>query len=84
MDQISTQLEHSNEPSEIKLETKLSILKPLFCLWLYNAWIHIHKKLIQIGWEKCGLLRFQTEFQVASLNTNISSPIFTRRKSHVE
>jgi hypothetical protein len=32
MDQISQQLEHYSESNEIKLETKLSVLKPVFCL----------------------------------------------------
>jgi hypothetical protein len=78
LDQISQQLEDSTESKEIKLQTKLSILKPLICLWLYNAWLHIHKKkMIQIGWEKCELLQpFQADFQAASLDANISSPLF--------
>ena len=70
-------VEDFTDSKEIKLQTKLSILKPLICLWLYNARIHIHKKMIQIGWEKCGLPQpFQADFQAASLNANISSPLF--------
>jgi hypothetical protein len=56
MDQFSQQLEDSTMSMEIMLETKLSILKPLLCLWLCNSWIHSHKKMVQIGWKKCGLL----------------------------
>jgi hypothetical protein len=85
MDQISQQLETSIEAKEIKLDTKLTILKPLLCLWLHNAWIYIHKnRMIQIRWKERGLSQsFQAEFQVASLNANISSPLL-KKEAQVE
>jgi hypothetical protein len=64
MDRIQ-QLENATLLEDIKLESKLSVLKPLLCAWLYNAWIHIHKKrMVQIGWEKCSLLFKEEDVQV--------------------
>jgi hypothetical protein len=78
MDQIQQQLENATPTEGIKLESKLSVLKPLLCSWLYKAWLHIHKKkMVQIGWEKCGLLQaFQPKFQATALNENMTSPLF--------
>jgi hypothetical protein len=57
MDQIQQQLKNATPAENINLESKLSVLKPLLCTWLYSAWLYIHKKrMVQIGWEKCGLL----------------------------
>ena len=43
MNQISQQLD-SGEEENIKLDSKLSVLKPLLCSVLYEAWLSIYKK----------------------------------------
>ena len=85
MNQISQQLD-SGEEKNIKLDSKLSVLKPLLCSWLYEAWLSIHKKrMVQIGWEQCGIAKaFQHDFQEAALCANLSTPLFKAEASQIE
>ena len=77
MDQISKQLK-TCMIEDVKLDMRLSIMKPQLCGWLYKAWKHIDKKeLIQVGWEKCGITRaFDSPFQAQALQENMTTPLF--------
>ena len=51
--------------SSIKVDFKMSTLKPLLCSWLFTSWLSIcnKQKMVKVGWSKCGLLcSFDPEF----------------------
>ena len=76
MDVITKQIE-TNE--DIKIDFKMSTLKPKLCSWLFSAWLHICNKqqMVQKGWEKCGLLRsFDSQFQRDAMVQNMQIPLF--------
>ena len=76
MDVITKQIE-TNE--DIKIDFKMSTLKPKLCSWLFSAWLHICNKqqMVQKGWEKCGLLRsFDSQFQRDEMVQNMQIPLF--------
>ena len=85
MNQKSQQLD-SGEEENIKLDSKLSILKPLLCSWLYEVWLSIYKKrMVQIGWKHCGIAKvFQHDFQEAALCTNLSTSLFKDEATQIE
>ena len=54
-DDIINQLQHT-AAKNIKVDTKMSTLKPQLCVWLLKAWQHIQRPdMIQVGWSHCGL-----------------------------
>lgn len=85
INQISQQLD-SGEEENITLDSKLSVLKPLLCSWLYEAWLTIHKKrMVQIGWEQCDIAKaFENDFQEAALCANLSTPLFKEERTQIE
>lgn len=60
------------------MEYELSVMKLLLCGWLFSYWTYIHnRKMVQIGWERCGLLQaFEPEFESQALNKNMMTPLF--------
>jgi hypothetical protein len=73
---ITTQLETSGE---VKIDTKMSILKPKICGWLFTAWYLLTSKqdMVKKGWNQTGLLRaFEPDFQKQAMIENISTPLF--------
>jgi hypothetical protein len=76
MEVIKNQLESS---SDVKVDTKMSTLKPLICQWLFTAWHHLTTKLemVKKGWKQTGLLKaFEPEFQKQAMMDNIKIPLF--------
>jgi hypothetical protein len=76
MEVIKNQLESS---SDVKVDTKMSTLKPLICQWLFTAWHHITTKLdmVEKGWKHTGLLKaFEPEFKKQAMMDNIKTPLF--------
>jgi hypothetical protein len=76
MEVIKNQLESS---SDVKVDTKMSTLKPLICQWLFTAWHHLTTKLemVEKGWKHIGLLKaFEPEFQKQAMVDNIKTPLF--------
>jgi hypothetical protein len=76
MEVIKNQLESS---SDVKVDTKMSTLKPLICQWLFTAWHHLTTKLdmVEKGWKHTGLLKaFEPEFQKQAMVDNIKTPLF--------
>jgi hypothetical protein len=52
--------------SNIKVDFKISTLKPLPCSCLFTSWLSICNKqeMVKVGWSKCGQLRsFDPEIQ---------------------
>ena len=76
-DDIDKQLE-DKAAKDVKIDTKMSTLKPLLCGWLFKAWAHVNKpQMIKIGWSQCGLLQaFDTSFQVQAMDENMKTPLF--------
>ena len=63
MSMITNQIETN---SNIKVDFKMSTLKPLLCSWLFTSWLSVCNKqeMVKVGWSKCGLLcSFDPEFQ---------------------
>lgn len=52
--------------TKVKVDIKMSALKPLLCGWLFQAWQHVNMvEMIRIGWSKRGLEKvFDHSFQV--------------------
>ena len=76
MDVITKQIETNQD---IKVDFKMSTLKPKLYLWLFLAWLHISSKqeMVLKGWEKCGLLRsFDSNFQRDAMVQNMEIPLF--------
>ena len=66
------------ELQDVKLDTKISVLKPLICGWLWHAWQHINKpSMIQKGWSMCGLDQaFEPTFQTSAMEEHMKSSLF--------
>jgi hypothetical protein len=71
---------------DVRVDTKMSILKPLLCGWLLQSWKHINKlDMIKIGWSQCGLLQaFQQPFQVSAMDKNMKTPLFLDEPAAIE
>ena len=56
-DQIHYTVKGGKAPSEVKIDTRLSTLKPLLVDWTWHSWIKLRdkKELIIDTWAKCGL-----------------------------
>ena len=70
---------HIETNQDIKVDFKMSILKPKLYSWLFSAWLHISSKqeMVQKGWEKCGLLcSFDSNFQRDAMVQNMQIPLF--------
>jgi hypothetical protein len=79
MDLITKQLDLGED---IKVDFKMSTLKPRLCSWLFFAWLHISSKqdMVKKGWEKCGLLHsFDSDFQKEALLENMKTPLFNHK-----
>ena len=76
-DDIDKQLEDKT-PIYVKIDIKMSTLKPLLCNWLFKAWAHVNKpEMIKIGWSQCRLLQaFDLTFQVQTMDENMKIPLF--------
>jgi hypothetical protein len=76
-DDIMKQLQHTSA-KHIKVDTKMTALKPQLCAWLFKAWQHIQRPhMIQVGWSHCGLQQaFQQRFQSMAMDMNMKTPLF--------
>ena len=75
-DDIDKQLEDKTV-MDVKIDIKMSTLKPLLCGWLFKAWAHVNKlEMIKIGWAQCGLLQtFDPTFQAQAMDENMKIPL---------
>ena len=66
------------ELQDVELSTKISVLKPSLCSWLYQGWQHINKTyMIKRGWSMCGLDRaFESSFQTSAMEEHMKSSLF--------
>jgi hypothetical protein len=81
---ISSQIEAKRE---VKVDFKMSTLKPKLCSWLYSVWQHLTYKLLMVvkGWNKTGLLRaFDLNFQKQAMVDNIKTPLFKTIEKKLE
>jgi hypothetical protein len=64
--------------TEIKLDTKMTVLKPLLCTWLYLTWQHVNQpSMIKKGWAVRGLDRaFNKNFQILAMDEHMKRPLF--------
>ena len=70
--------------SSIKVDFKMSTLKPLLCSWLFTSWLYVCNKqeMVKVGWNKCRLLRsFGPEFQKDIMIQNMKSHLFKKDTS---
>ena len=76
-DDIDKQLEEK-AAKDVKIDMKMSTLKPLLCGWLFKAWAHVNKPdMIKVGWYQFGLLSaFDSTFQVQAMDQNMKTPLF--------
>jgi hypothetical protein len=77
MDVFTKQLE---DGVDLKVDMKMSTLKPKICGWLHKAWKHLTCKedMVKKGWGHTGLLQaFQEDFQRQAMMENIKDPLFT-------
>lgn len=74
---IDKQLDNK-EAKDIKVDTKMSTLKPFLCGWLLKAWGDVNKaQMIKVGWSRCGLQQaFQQAFQVSAMDEHMKTPLF--------
>jgi hypothetical protein len=77
MQEVDQQLQ-TRTTEEIKLDFRMSTIKPHLCSWLLKAWQHVDKEnLIQRGWEQCGIRQaFEASFQSLAMQQNIKTPMF--------
>jgi hypothetical protein len=77
MEEMDKQLQ-TKAAKDIKLDFRMSTIKPYLCTWLLKAWQHIDKEnLIQRGWEQCGIRQaFQESFQTLAMQQNMKTPLF--------
>ena len=63
---------------DIKVDTKMTALKPQLCAWLLKAWQHIQRSdMIQVGWSHCGLQQvFEPKFQSMAMDVNMKTTLF--------
>ena len=68
--------------TKVKVNIKMSTLKPLLCGWLFEAWQHVNKvEMIRIGWSQCGLEKVfdhSLQVDVISLNSFAHKQRFSR------
>lgn len=79
---IDKQLEEKGA-KDVKIDIKMSTLKPLLCGWLFKAWAHVNKAdMIKVGWTQCGLLQaFDPTFQVHAMDQNMKITLFAIESS---
>jgi hypothetical protein len=82
---IDTQLA-TKAAKDVRVDTKMSTLKPLLYSWLLLSWQHINKpQMIKVGWSQCGLLQaFQQPFQVHAMDENMKTPLFLNEPAAIE
>jgi hypothetical protein len=74
------------ELKDVKLDTKMTTLKPHLCSWLLQAWGYVNKpKMISRGWEMCGLDRaFNQAFQTSAMDEHMKKSLFKDEASEAE
>jgi hypothetical protein len=82
---ISKQLDEK-ALKDVKLDTKMTVLKPLLCSWLFQAWHHVNQlAMIRKGWTMCGLDRaFNKSFQTTAMDEHMRNPLFKEKNSQAE
>ena len=82
---IGQQLEEK-DLKDVKFDTKITVLKPLLCSWLYHVWQHvIQQSMIKKGWAMCGLDKaFCSTFQTTTMNENMKTPLFKKTGVQLE
>jgi hypothetical protein len=84
MDIITGQLQGAGD---VKVDTKMSILKPRICGWLFTARHHLTIKsdMVKKRWKHTGLLQaFETNFQKEAMIDNIKTPLFKSTEEDME
>jgi hypothetical protein len=84
MDIIKSQLQGERE---VKVDTRMSILKPRLCGWLFTIWhnLTIRSDMVKKGWKHTGLLQaFETNFQKETMIDNIKTPLFKSTEEDME
>ena len=64
---------------DLKMDMKMSTLKPKICGWLHKAWEHLtcKEEMVKKGWGHIGLLQaFQEDFQRQAMMENMKDPLF--------
>ena len=80
-EQVQPQLRAGADASTIKLDLRLSTLKPHVPNFCYDGWklCADDKELVRAGWQKCGFLQaWDTEFQVEALDLHSKGELFPR------
>jgi hypothetical protein len=64
----------------------MTVLKPLLCSWLYQAWQHVNQQsMIKKGWAMCGLDKaFCSTLQTTAMNENMKTPLFKETTVQLE
>jgi hypothetical protein len=83
---ISKKLE---EEVAVKVDFKMSTLKPMVCGWLFTTWQHLtsQQDMVSKGWMHTGLLQaFNGDFQKEAMIQNMKTPLFNviEEESEVE
>jgi hypothetical protein len=67
--------------TNVKLDTKMSVLKPLLYSWLYLAWQNVYQpSMIKKGWAMCDLDRaFNKTFQTIAMDEYMKNPLKIQR-----
>jgi len=64
----------------LKIDFRMSIMKPNLCAWLFHAWIHLKNmnEMICKGWGKIRLLKsFNMQFELTAMEVNAITPLFS-------
>jgi hypothetical protein len=67
------------EEVDVKVDFKISTLKPKVCGWLFTAWQYLtsQRDMVSKGWKHIGLLQaFNGEFQKQAMIQNMKTPLF--------
>jgi hypothetical protein len=77
MEEMDKQLQ-TRAVEDIKMDFRMSTIKPHLCAWLLKAWQHVDKEnLIQRGWEQCGIKQaFEASVQSLAMQQNMMTPLF--------
>jgi hypothetical protein len=77
MEEMDKQLQ-TRAVEDIKMDFRMSTIKPHLCSWLLKAWQHVDKEnLIQRGWEQCGIKQaFEASVQSLAMQQNMMTPLF--------
>ena len=64
----------------------MTVLKPLLCSWLFQAWHNINQlAMIRKGWTMYGLDQtFNKSFQTTVMDEHMRNPLFKEEKSQAE